>query len=788
IDRKANIWLTATDTTGKSLLISFKDGIYQVYNDIDPVFKDLNVRQIIYDKLTGNNYLIIGNNFYIWEKRGLTKMSDLEISGMFRSKDEIIVYSGLDFYYISDNKLVRRSPEFGTETWISPFWVIHNEEGSVTVTDFKKKLYIDWPFGHPNGFFQDSDSATWVASEDGLIKLLSGSIKNFTRADGIEPNTWSVVEDINGDIIFSSVNGILIKYDYKGFEKINGFSTLSNLAFTVGSKKLSDGRCWFTTYNGIIEWDGNIFRKLNFPKNQVECIYEDVADSIILIGATEGMYMINHGDTTLFSDVVPGKLGYIRDICKDSEGIYWIVTNSSVYRFDGAEFKGFSDENHPIRNGLTCGTDSSGTLWFGGEDGLFWFDRDTEIFRSAIPEVENHAVRFIKVMDNNRLMVGRVGDFIILDTEKRERGDSYFYSTFDRSNGFMGGGCIQNGVMIDSHGKYWILSAETVTVFDPEDNMINNNPPVVYISSLDVLDDHLNWNRKYDINVYEKEPAQKLVLRYNENNIRFSVIGLSTHRPERVLFRYRLSGNDSDWSQATPGKLIVLPGLNHGRYTFEVEACSAEGIWSVKPARVELSIRPAFWQTVPFIILSVSAAVIILVLIASYSIRKRIETRQMRIRTVREYYRIQMGNFVQQFDPHFTFNVLASVAEFIDSGRNEIASEYLMRFSHLLRTVVTEERYTRSLENELDFIKDYFEMQKLKMGNRLTYNIKADNPEALKVTVPRMVIHNFVENAIKWGIGPKTEGGEINIAVTGSEPITVSITDTGIGREAASKK
>jgi len=157
--------------------------------------------------------------------------------------------------------------------------------------------------------------------------------------------------------------------------------------------------------------------------------------------------------------------------------------------------------------------------------------------------------------------------------------------------------------------------------------------------------------------------------------------------------------------------------------------------------------------------------------------------RDMEMKTAREYYRLQMGRFVQQFDPHLIFNVISSLGVYIEIGKKEEANKYLLKFSDLMRRIITEEDYVRTLEEELDFIRDYCDMQKLIMEDKLEYDIQVSSPDILGIHIPRMMIHNFVENSIRWGIQPKAEGGMVSVIVENNDEYIITIRDNGVGRK-----
>lgn len=92
------------------------------------------------------------------------------------------------------------------------------------------------------------------------------------------------------------------------------------------------------------------------------------------------------------------------------------------------------------------------------------------------------------------------------------------------------------------------------------------------------------------------------------------------------------------------------------------------------------------------------------------------------------------------------------------------------------------------MHDEIDFVKDYLELQKLRYRNKLNYEIKIGEEIPSSLKIPKMLIQSHVENAIKHGLKSRDGAGTIKIQISKTrENYIVSISDDGIGRKAASK-
>jgi sensor histidine kinase YesM len=134
-----------------------------------------------------------------------------------------------------------------------------------------------------------------------------------------------------------------------------------------------------------------------------------------------------------------------------------------------------------------------------------------------------------------------------------------------------------------------------------------------------------------------------------------------------------------------------------------------------------------------------------------------------------------------QIEPHFLFNTLSNVLSLIDTDPAN-GKSMLVDLIHYLRTSLSRTfPDVITLDQEMDMIKAYLNIQKIRMGERLHFKIEL--PDAIrKYPFPPMLLQPLVENAVKHGLEPKMEGGEIIIKATEKENlIRIEVTDTGLG-------
>lgn len=148
---------------------------------------------------------------------------------------------------------------------------------------------------------------------------------------------------------------------------------------------------------------------------------------------------------------------------------------------------------------------------------------------------------------------------------------------------------------------------------------------------------------------------------------------------------------------------------------------------------------------------------------------------------------LQLQGIKAQLDPHFTFNTLNSVASMIYLKDNENAYDYMNKFTQLLRVMLNDaEKVYRTIGEEIQFVTTYFELEKLRFGDKFNYKVETGEGITGKESVPKLVLHTFAENAIKHGIMSRAEGGTVSIRINKEKnTLRIFVDDDGIGRKQA---
>ncbi len=149
------------------------------------------------------------------------------------------------------------------------------------------------------------------------------------------------------------------------------------------------------------------------------------------------------------------------------------------------------------------------------------------------------------------------------------------------------------------------------------------------------------------------------------------------------------------------------------------------------------------------------------------------------------FYKMQLELIRNQLDPHFLFNALNSIAFSINSEDKKIAYANLGLFSKFLReAIVSLDEFSRSLEEEIDYVKNYLMLEKFRFKEKFSYSIIVSPGINKTQQVPKLILFSFIERALKKGVLAKPDGGSIQIVIDADEQqnVFIQISDNGIHR------
>lgn len=158
--------------------------------------------------------------------------------------------------------------------------------------------------------------------------------------------------------------------------------------------------------------------------------------------------------------------------------------------------------------------------------------------------------------------------------------------------------------------------------------------------------------------------------------------------------------------------------------------------------------------------------------------------KQRRTRSELKMLQAEQKMLRSQMNPHFIFNSLNAIQNFLLKNDTYKTADYLSDFSSLMRLILTSSRSDYiNLENEEKIIRYYLELQKIRFNNSFDFTVNfSENTDKENRLIPPMLLQPFIENAVEHGIRSLTSGGKIDINFEEkNDNLFISIIDNGVG-------
>ncbi len=683
---------------------------------------------------------------------------------------------------------------------------------------------------------QVRDNNAWIGSVGGLMHYDDGVITHYTtnplRPFSLVNNQVTCLFIDQQSIVWIGTISGVSKYapQLKKFGLVQYFDyndlTYNNNVYYVYEDRNS--AIWLGTLtSGLVKLAKDHSIEKVFPlikdgiyeTKAIRCIYEDSKGTFWLGTRDEGLFRFNPstGKSKLIANVENGKISsnVIREIFEDVKGQLWLGTQNGLYSIDSAyNFTHFPSKNnnnnsvyqieqHPSKNELIIAT-------FRG--GLQFFNLDTKKFRVLKHDandsfsISNNNVMSLAWLNKDTLLIGTYGgglNIFDINTEKS--------SHVTEEDGLINNSVY--GIAYEGNGTCWLSTNNGLVRYSIYTHKFINFKPEHYLQNTEYNEGAflksstgyyyfggvtgLNYFKPKNIN-YDTTSApvrftdirgefdytQPNSIRMNFLNSRLEIDFMSLYfiNSDGVKYRYKLEGFDNNWIESQNSNTAVYPRLNPGNYTFKVIAEDEFGNWTSTSEELKVYVEPPIWQKWWFVTLAVLFVLGIIYALFKY-----------RTREIERLYKLQLVDselaaLRSQMNPHFIFNSLNSIQYFILKKEPKEAYTYLSKFASLMRKILQNSRLKYiSVEDEVQWLNLYLEMEKMRMDNNLEYSITTENIDDLETThIPTMLIQPFVENSIIHGLLPKENDRTLDVVISKeSKHLVCSIKDNGIGRDAS---
>lgn len=732
------------------------------------------------------------------------------------------------------------------------FGLVYNRESMFTaasgdVWDITRfELYInDKPVpGLPasivyTGFVMDQERNLWLTTaSQGLFRLRKSSFRTYGTNEGIaSPNFYPIVVSRDStvwggraDLGPASVKGAKVESDYT----LSDPSLLRNKANTI--LELKKGTLLHAGYGpGIYTLDrttrvSTITHTLPLGEFPVYfALFEDSRERV-WAGTRTGVFILDGGEWTHILSDPRFHTNYVRQFIEAPDGSIWMGTNGQgVLRWYDGTFSELNEENGLVSNNIRSfylppeSGANTYTLWVGSED------KGLQILRFNHNQSKPVNSKFVQVKDGlyDNVIHSMVPDNygrVWVNTNRgifwvnRDEMDQFvaggvpevtstFYTEQDGLINKEGNGGFQSAGTGHPDGSIWLPSQAGMVRIETAQIGLNTTVPMPVIEKLTTAD-----STRFIF-------TERVELDKENRDIELFFTGLSLAVPEKIEFRYKLEGEDEDWT-TTKRRLVTYNNLSQGTYTFKLYASNSEGFWSEQPRELVIVIPPKFYETYWFIgilVLGFIAGVYGLVETRTRVLRRReaeleeeirkrtnelIEEKKITEQQAKELQELDEAksrfytNITHEFKTPLTL-IMGPVNKLMkdDSLPTEARESHKLIYKHsqlLLRLInqildiskleAGELTMNDKQEDLVEFIEEIVELFKplcKEKGLRIEFSTsRHELPFIFDAEKYEQMISNLLSNAVKFTL----RGGSVSLELKDdTNSITLSIADTGIG-------
>ncbi len=625
----------------------------------------------------------------------------------------------------------------------------------------------------------DQFGRLWIGTGSGVTRLDGDKVTNFTEREGLcSDAVMSLVTDSWGNIWFGTSGGGACCLDGERFIHFNEKSgDMGAWVYAVHCDK--KGHMWFaSSRGGVTEYDGmyytNYYEGAGFTSAKVKCMGEDTSGRMWFGTSGDGVYSFYEGSFNHYTRSDGVSSNHFHCFLTDSMNRTWMGTAAgyiSIYDPATSSFIKVG-KNEGLTNDriLSLGMDAKGNIWAGSSGGgvfLMQYDSATTKVKKIFTEKDGLASNNVRSITCDRfgnmwfgtagggisrydgnsfatfsnkdglasnnvysLLADKTG-YIWIGTEKGldkalydPSGKITSIKHYGKGEGLTGIETSQNAACLDTGSGVWFGTINGASVYHPEFDYVNQEPPKVHITGVRLFFDPIeNTIHGKRAGGYRWFPVpDTLLLDYTENHLRFEFTGIDLRNPEGVKFRWRLIGFETEWVPENNERHATYSNLQPGDYVFEVQGKNSDGYWS-ELQRFSFHLTPPIYQTWSFRIGTGFGILLLLVAIFRWrlkSAQKRNKSQLEKVTLEKHVLELEQKALRLQMNPHFIFNALQSINGYIAMNDSAEARKYLAKFGKLMRMTLENSRtsYT-SVEQETELLYNYTALESMSHGNKL---------------------------------------------------------------------
>ncbi|MFZ6845264.1 ligand-binding sensor domain-containing diguanylate cyclase [Undibacterium sp. RuTC16W] len=475
--------------------------------------------------------------------------------------------------------------------------------------------------GGLNALLFDRDGGMWMGVRGhGLINWLGyGNWENWTKAEGMPDDVvLSFLRDQTGTFHVGTRSGPARMKQDEGRFVLGKSEHVHNSHQWARMVLDNDGAVWSSTYSGLLmRYDAATGK--NMKVTTLSLISAMLADrnGLLWLATAKGIFTVDtHShdkaarQSAALKTVLGSKSEQFLDLCQNTSGDIWFLSEHRLLRFDGVHWNSFliGVEGDGAAMGIiNCASD--GTLWLGSDQNLWQVvpsKNGIQITQQDVPLL--HGKILLSMHEDRRgwLWIGTDAGIAVWNKKQ--------WRTFNQNHGLVWNDINGHAFYEDTDGSMWIATSNGMSHL--------RQPERLFLSQqLNVLIENASQDGKsYSTN-------QPLHLAWSREPLQLTLASLSFQNRAALKFHYRLAGLEKNWSESFSAD-IRYTALPPGRYQLEYFVKNIESQTASPLMTQALLIQPPWWRTVPFYFLCSFVMIFFLRTLYRYRLRK-LTTRQL---------------------------------------------------------------------------------------------------------------------------------------------------------------
>jgi signal transduction histidine kinase/ligand-binding sensor domain-containing protein len=472
--------------------------------------------------------------------------------------------------------------------------------------------------------FVDREGSLWVGTNSGLDQLRRNVISQL-EIPATNEHQFAIAAGENHNLWIGSRTLPLTLVNSDGVSK-----TFPETRQSISIRRDFKGGVWSTGLGKNNLWRAfpDRLEPVHYPHDDVEVGASATIDkngNIWILTFGQNVYRQTGADWQNENKALGRESGVLGSMETDEAGNVWFAFSNHVIEWDGSAYRRYT---YTGKNRFpTCLAVKGNHAWLGAEDGVQLLTQGQfHMMRWQDANLPGRVTGMVETEAGDLWVSGFSGIAHVKADELRKwlKDPDYAvsaegFNTLDGLPGLAAERYPEPSVVEADDGRLWFATIKGIAWLDPAalDKAYNSTPPTVIIDSL-------------VSNGKEHSDLRNLVLPPRTGRIQIDYAALSLAIPERVRFRYKLEGADSDWQDAGTRREAFYTNLRPGHYRFRVIACNYDGVWNNEGADVQFTIDAAWYQTLWFYALC--AASVFIITWALYQLRLRQVARAMSAR------------------------------------------------------------------------------------------------------------------------------------------------------------